>query len=125
MIEFKVGDKITGSIMPRIEMTMSAGFQFTAPSALRKEWGLNPGDKIIVDTDRNTVEKAETQEEQVKRVFAELDRLKAEREAKMTLEQKKFAEMSAGWTVNQYREYFDNLPETKAYIKEKYGVEVK
>lgn len=110
--------------MPRVEATMSAGFQFTMPSLLRKELGLKPGDKIVFDTDKKniTVEKAETHEEKVRRAFAELDRLKVEREKRMTLEQKEFAKMSAGWTVNQYHEYFDNLPETRAYLEEKYGV---
>jgi len=31
-------------------------------------------------------------------------------------------EMTKGWTVNQFHQYFDSLPETKAYIKERYGV---
>ncbi len=112
--------------MPRVEMTMSAGFQFTAPSVLRKTLSLVPGDKIIIDTDKTpiTIEKAETREEQVKRMVAEFDRLNEEHRKRMTPEQKKFAEMSKGWTINQYHEYFDSLPETKAYIKEKYGVEV-
>ena len=112
--------------MPRVEATLSAGYQFTAPSVLRKALGLKPGDKIVFDTDKPviTVEKAETREERVRRVCAELDALKVEREKHMTPEQKKFAEMSKGWTINQYHEYFDNLPETKAYIKEKYGVKV-
>ena len=40
----------------------------------------------------------------------------------MTVGQKKRIEMSKGWTINQYHEYIDKLPETKAYMKEKYGV---
>lgn len=103
---------------------MSAGFQFTAPSLLREKLGLQPGDKIVFDTDKEviTVEKAETKEERIKRMFAELDRIREEQWRQMTPEQRKFAEMSKGWTVRQYHEYIDNLPETKACIKEKYGV---
>ncbi len=110
--------------MPKIEATMSAGYQITVPSAVRKLLDLKPQDKIVFDTDKKqiTIEKAETREEQIKRIFAELDDMKREREKRMTPEQKAFAKKSAGWTINQYHEYYDNLPETKAYIKEKYGV---
>lgn len=110
--------------MPRLEVTMSAGYQVTVPSALRKLLNLKPGDKLVFDTDaqKPTVEKALTREEQIKMIFAELERLNVEHRKHMTPEQKKFAEMSAGWTVRQYHEYFDNLPETQAYLREKYGV---
>ncbi len=110
--------------MSRIEATMSAGYQITVPSAVRKLLDLRPQDKIVFDTDRKriTIEKAETKEEKIKRIFAELEEMKRKREKYMTPEQKAFAKKTAGWTVNQYHEYYDNLPETKEYIKEKYGV---
>lgn len=110
--------------MPRVEATLSAGYQFTAPSLLRNKLNLKPGDKVVFDTDKAvvTVEKAETREETIKRVFAELEKMKIEREKHMTPEQKEFAKKTAGWTMSQYHEYIDNLPETKAYLKEKYGV---
>ena len=110
--------------MPKIEVTMSNAFQITVPSAVRKALDLKPKDKLVFDTDRKqiVVEKGESREEKIRRVFAEFGRLNEEHKKRMIPEQKKFAEMSAGWTVNQYHEYFDNLPETKAYLKEKYGV---
>lgn len=106
--------------MPRVEATMSAGFQFTMPSLLRKELGLKPGDKIVFDTDKKniTVEKAETHEEKVRRAFAEL----AKWRESLPDEVKESIKKHAGWTVNQYHEYYDNLPETKTYLEEKYGV---
>lgn len=112
--------------MSRVEATMSAGFQITVPSLLRKKLDLKPGDWVVFDMDGDVVrvEKSETREEKIKRAFAELDKLKAEREKEMTPEQKKIVKMTKGWTINQYHEYFDNLPETKAYLKEKYGVKV-
>lgn len=112
--------------MPKVEATMSAGFQITVPSLLRKKLDLKPGDRVVFDMDRDVVrvEKSETREEKIKRALAELDRLKIEREKEMTPEQKKIVKMTKGWTINQYHEYFDNLPETKAYLKEKYGVKV-
>lgn len=112
--------------MPRVEATMSAGFQITMPSLLRKELNLKPGDKIVFDTDKKniTVEKAATQREQVKAMLAEFDRLNEEHRKRMTPEQKRFAKMSKGWTIGQYHEYYDNLPETEAYVKEKYGVQI-
>lgn len=107
--------------MPRVEMTMSAGFQFTAPSALRKRLSLRPGDKVVIDTDREvvTIEKAETHEEKVKRAFADLDEWRENLPDDVKARIKKHA----GWTVNQFHEYYDNLPETRAYLKEKYGIE--
>lgn len=112
--------------MPRIEMTMSAGYQITVPSVLRKTLGLVPGDKIAIDTDKApiTIEKAETQEERVKRAMAKLERLKIEREKTLTPKQKQIMEMTKGWTVNQFHEYFDNLPETKEYLRKKYNVKI-
>lgn len=68
------------------------------------------------------LKKAQTKRERIEAMMARLDELKAEHEKHMTPEQKEFAKMSAGWTINQYHEYYDNLPETKAYLKEKYGV---
>lgn len=108
--------------MPRVEATLSAGYQFTAPSVLRKALDLKPGDKIVFDTDKEqiTVEKAESHEERVKRAFAELD----EWRDGLSDESKELIKKYAGWTVRQYHEYFDNLPETKAYVEEKYGAKV-
>lgn len=107
-----------------VKMRLSSGYQVTVPAALRKALDLQPGDELEGEIKGGvlTMRKAATKRERIERYFRELDRLKAEREKRMTPEQKKFAEMSKGWTINQYHEYFDNLPETKAYIKEKYGV---
>lgn len=112
--------------MPRIEVLVSTGYQVVVPSLVRKMLDLKPRDKMVFDTDAKkiTVEKGETQEEQIKAMLAEFDKLNEEHKKRMTPEQKKFAEMSAGWTVNQYHEYFDDLPESKTYVKEKYGVQV-
>ena len=107
-----------------VTTTMSKAYQITVPSVVRRALGLMPGDPVEFKMERGqaVLVRAETREEKIKRVFAELDRMKVEREKQMTSEQKEFAKMSAGWTINQYHEYYDNLPETKAYIKEKYGV---
>lgn len=106
--------------MPRVEATMSAGFQFTAPSILRKKLDLKPGDKVIFDTDKPvvTIEKAETHEEQVKRAFAKLDEWRDDLPDDVKAKIRKYA----GWTMSQYRAQIDTLPETKVYMKEKYGV---
>lgn len=108
----------------RIVTTMSKGYQITVPSVVRKALGLEPGDPVEFELEKGRVVlvRAETREEKMKRIFADLDRIRAEQERQMTPEQKEFAKMAAGWTVNQYREYIDNLPETKAYVKEKYGI---
>lgn len=122
---FKVNNEVQRKVpMPRIEVPMSTGYQITVPSSIRQKLNLKPKDKVVFDTDSKkvTVEKALSKEEKIKAVFMELDRLEREHRKRMTPEQKKFDEMSKGWTAQQYHEYFDNLPETKAYIKEKYGV---
>lgn len=110
--------------MDQIEVVMSSANQITIPKQIRQALNLTAGDKLTFKFNGKiiSVTKAETQEEKVRRVFRELDRLKVEREKHMTPEQKAFAQKTAGWTVNQFHEYFDNLPETKAYIKEKYGL---
>lgn len=115
--------------MAKYEATMSAGCQVTVPSAIRRLLGLKPGDRMIFDaetldanTQKITVGKALSREERVRAVMEEMERLRVEHQKQMTPEQKKFAEMTAGWTVNQYHEYIDNLPETRTYLREKYGV---
>ena len=109
-----------------VTTTMSKASQITVPSVVRKAMGLKPGDEVgfVLEEDGARLIKLLTREERIKRGFAELERLRVEREKTMTPKQKKLAEMMKGWTVNQYHEYFDNLPETQAYLKEKYGVKV-
>lgn len=104
--------------------TLSKGYQITLPSAMRKVLNLEAGDKIVLEESKGGIllKKGMTREEKIKAGFEKLERLKVEREKTMTPEQKAFAKMSAGWTINQYHEHFDNLPETKAYMEEKYGV---
>ncbi len=105
--------------------TLSKGLQITLPSFARKALGLAAGDNINITTKDNqiVITKAETQEEQVDRVLRELDAINKAQQKNMTPEQKRLAKLTAGWTVNQFHEYFDNTPEHKAYIKEKYGQE--
>jgi len=107
-----------------VTTTMSKAYQITVPSVVRKALGLEPGDPVDfrIEKGRAVLKRAETHEEKVKRAFAELERWRAEWEKTMTPEQKEFAEMAKGWTINQHHEYYDNLPETKKYLKEKYGV---
>lgn len=104
--------------------TLSSAYQITVPSVVRKAMGLVVGDKLEFTMNGNAVAitKTKTQKELVEEMLQTFDRMNKEQERRMTPEQKKFAKMSAGWTINQYHEYFDSLPETKAYIKEKYGV---
>lgn len=104
-----------------VTTTMSKAYQITVPSIVRKALGLMPGDSVDlkVEKGRAILRKAETREEQVKQVFAELD----EWRAGLSDDTKELIKEHAGWTVNQYHEYFDSLPQTKAYLKEKYGVQ--
>lgn len=99
---------------------MSKAYQITVPSVIRRALALEPGDPVEIRMERGraVLRRAETREEQVKRVFAELDEwrkgLSQETQAKI--------KQHAGWTADQYREYIDGLPENKAYRKEKYGI---
>lgn len=106
--------------MVQVDTTISKGLQITLPSAIRKEHNLQAGDTIhIVSTkDKITITKAETDAEKVTRIFRELDTWRDALPQKVKNNIKK----RAGWTANQYREYFSNTPEHKAYIKEKYGL---
>ena len=107
-----------------VTTTMSKAYQITVPSVVRKALRLEPGDPVEFEMEqgRAVLVRAETREEKIKRVFADLDKIRERELSRMTAEQKERIEMSKGWTVNQYHEYIDNLPETKAYIKEKYGI---
>lgn len=107
-----------------VTLKLSSVNQITIPSSFRKTLGVEAGDELEAEVVNGalTVRKAMTHEEKVKKVFADLERMRKEHEKRMTPEQKKIAEMTKGWTVNQYHEYFDNTPEHKAYIKEKYGI---
>lgn len=104
----------------QVTTTLSKGYQITLPSALRKKLGLVAGDRLEIDTRGNSllIRKAKTLDEQLdemKRCFEEV------KEAR-TPKQVELEEKTAGWTINQYHDYFDKTPEQRAYIKEKYGV---
>lgn len=107
--------------MIQITTKLSSGYQITLPSALRKAFNLEAGDEVVIEECRDGIfmKKALSREEKVKRVFAELD----EWRESLPDETKEEIQKHAGWTVNQYRECFDNLPETKAQVKEKYGIQ--
>lgn len=102
-----------------VTTTMSKAYQITVPSMIRKALGLEPGDPVDLKMEQGqaVLKRAETREEQVRRVFAELD----EWREGLSDETKAKIKKHAGWTINQYHDYYDNLPETKAYLKEKYG----
>ncbi len=104
----------------RVTTTLSKGYQITLPSALRKALKLESGDEIVLEQCRDGIllKKALTREEKVRRSFAEL----AKWRESLPDEVKENIKKHAGWTVNQYHEYYDNLPETKTYLEEKYGV---
>ncbi len=104
--------------------TLSKSSQITLPAAVRKALGVGVGESIefVQQGNEIVIKKMMSRREQIEAMLAELDRIRIEQEAKMTPEQRRFNEMTKGWTARQYREYFDSLPETKAYYKEKYGV---
>ena len=106
------------------EVPISSANQITLPKRLRERLNLKTGDKVVFryTDDGVKIERAETREEKILKVFAELDRLKEKHDRNMTPEQRRIAEMTKGWTINQFHEYFDNLPETREYIRKKYGV---
>ena len=94
-----------------VTTTMSKAYQITVPSVIRKALGLEPGDPVDLKMEQGqaVLKRAETREEQVRRREGLSDETKAK------------IKKHAGWTINQYHDYYDNLPETKAYLKEKYG----
>ncbi len=110
--------------MIQAKAKLSSAYQITLPSSLRKVLHLEAGDELDIEERKDGIfiKKALTREEQIKKVFADLDKIRAKEWQRMTPEQKHRAEMMKGWTANQYRQYIDSLPETKAYMKEKFGV---
>lgn len=105
--------------MIQIMSRLSNGYQITLPSALRKAFNIGAGDEVeMVETKEGILlRKALTREERVKAVFESLDEWRED----LPEEAKEKIKKYAGWTANQYREYIDSLPETKARMEEKYG----
>ena len=106
--------------MEQVEVVMSSANQITVPSQLRKMLGLKAGDKLAFHLGDKaiTITKAESDEEKTRRIFRQLD----EWRESLPEEVKENIKKHAGWTANQYHEHYDNTPEHKAYIKEKYGI---
>ena len=104
-----------------VTTTMSKAYQITVPSVIRKALGLEPGDPVDFEIERGrvTLVRAETREEKIRRAFADLD----EWREGLSDEVKENIKKYAGWTANQHREYYDSLPESKVYMKEKYGIQ--
>lgn len=102
-----------------IRAKISSVGQITLPSAIRKLIGVKAGDEIELVADDGVVfmKKPETLEENISRVSRELDELNQTLPDNVKENIKKYA----GWTVSQYREYYDNLPETKKKIRAQYG----
>lgn len=73
-----------------VTTTMSKAYQITVPSVVRKALGLEPGDPVDfeIDQGRAILVRAETREEKIKRVFADLDRIRERELSYMTVEQK-------------------------------------
>lgn len=106
--------------MEQVDAAISSANQITLPQRLRKELNLKAGDKISFNFAGGDIRvtKAETHEEKVKRVFADLEKWRDG----LSDETKKLIKERAGWTANQYREYIDSQPEVIAARKERYGI---
>lgn len=93
-------------------LTMSANGQFTLPKELREELDLHPGDALIL-TPRT--------EDFVMHKRVGLREEMAEWRKGLSKETNEMIKKTAGWTLNQYHEYFDNLPENVAKMEREYG----
>lgn len=93
-------------------LTMSANGQFTLPKELREELDLHPGDTLIL-TPRT--------EDFVMHKRVGLREEMAEWRKGLSKETNEMIKKTAGWTLNQYHEYFDNLPENVAKMEREYG----
>lgn len=106
--------------METVTLKISSVNQVTLPRTLRELLGVKAGDELEVELVSGTLQlrKAKTNSEKVQQVFQELDEWRDALPQKV----KDNIQQRAGWTANQYREYFDNTAEHKAYVKEKYGL---
>lgn len=93
-------------------LTMSANGQFTLPKELREELDLHPGDALILTprTEGFMMHKRVGLREEM-----------AEWRKGLSKETNEMIKKTAGWTLNQYHEYFDNLPENIAEMEREYG----
>lgn len=102
-----------------VRAKISSVGQITLPSTIRKLIGVGAGDEVelIADGDVVFMKKPETLEENIARVSRELDNLNQS----LPDEVKENIRKHAGWTVSQYHEYYDKLPETREQVRAKYG----
>lgn len=97
----------------RYYLKMSANGQITIPKELREEMDWGAGDVLIFAPRKDGFE-----------IYKQLSL----REEMVTWRQglspktKSMIKKTAGWTINQYHDYFDNLPENVAEIERKYGL---
>lgn len=96
----------------RYYLKMSANGQVTIPKEIREEFGWRPGDVLVFSPREKGFE-----------VFKQLnlrDDMKKWRE-KLSEETNNIIQKTAGWSIAQYHEYFDNLPENVEEMERKYG----
>lgn len=91
---------------------VSANGQITVPKEVREKYGWQPGDTLVFTPQQDGFaihKRASLREEMVgwrKSLSQETDEM---------------IKKTAGWTLKQYHEYFDSLPENITEMEEKYG----
>ena len=95
-------------------LKMSPNGQVTIPKEMREELDWHPGDVLVFSPRKDG--------------FAVSKRLGLREEVTkwrqgLSQEANDLIKKTAGWTINQYHEYFDNLPENIAKMEEEYGIQ--
>lgn len=96
----------------RYVLKMSANGQITIPKEMREELGWQVGDTLTFVPVENGVGLHKQQSLR--------DEMKEWRE-NLSLETKSMIKKMAGWTMEQYHEHFDNLPENIEERERRYG----
>lgn len=94
-------------------LKISANGQVTIPKELREELEWKPGDVLMFMPRKGYFEIAKQRS---------LREEMTEWRKTLSPKTKEMVGKTAGWTLKQYHDYFDNLPENVAGMKEKYGV---
>lgn len=94
-------------------LKMSANGQITIPKEMREDLGWHPGDVLVFIPQKKSfsVHKRVSLREEMVNWRKSLSR-----------ETNEMIKKTAGWTLNQYHEYFDNLPENVEEMEREYGL---
>lgn len=94
-------------------LKMSSNGQITIPKEMREDLDWCPGDVLVFTPQKEGFE--------VSKRMGLREEMATWRQG-LSKETNEMIKKTAGWTIGQYHEYFDNLPENIAEMEREYGL---